>query len=77
MNDWDNTQAHVEGWQLHAPSGTIMAYGWEFINKTLAAKNDWNSRDIQGAIVDHITERAQAGSAYHIEALARHYFRET
>lgn len=76
MNEWSNDQAKVEGWQLHAPSGTIMAYGWEFVldvNKLHVLRTEGV---VQNAVMAHITEKAKAGSAYHIEALARHYFRE-
>lgn len=77
MNEWSNDQAKVEGWQLHAPSGAIMAYGWTFVSDVNKMDGLRTEGAAQKAVMAHITERAQAGSAYHIEALARHYFRET
>ena len=76
MNEWDNAQAKVEGWQLHAPSGAIMAYGWEFVSTANKMDGLRTEGAAQKAVMAHITERAKEGSAYHIEALARHYFRE-
>lgn len=77
MNDWDNTQANEEGWALYPWSKQISVY-WVTREKLRSAKTpkipifeQW----VEIAIA-HVEAKAKEGSAYHIEALARHYFCE-
>lgn len=70
MNEWSNDQAHVEGWRLDTGTNTVRTYGWEFV----LVESDGKTPSERA--VEHVEKQARAGSAYHIEALAQHYFRE-
>ena len=75
MNDWDNTQATDEGRYVSGVYGTIRPCEGTFQGLT-----GWQGVLTWGALTElaiaHVEARAKEGSAYHIEALARHYFRE-
>ncbi len=76
MNEWSNDRAHVEGWTVAPVGNRIYAFGWEFAEQLVAEKGSWTGDETTQRAIAHVEARARAGSAYHIEALARHYFQE-
>ena len=75
MNEWSNDQAQAEGWRMHPTLG-IVGYGWTFMRQAIDASGKYMEGETQKHAIVHVEARARAGSAYHIEALARHYFQE-
>jgi hypothetical protein len=75
MNDWDNTQATDEGWWVSGVNGTIRP-----CENTFQRLTGWQEAPTWVALTElaiaHVEARAKEGYSYHIEALARHYFRE-
>lgn len=75
MSDWDNTQAIEEGWYVSGVYGTIRP--WE---DTFQELTGWQEVRTWEALTElaiaRVEAKAKEGSGYHIEALARHYFRE-
>ena len=68
MSDWDDTQARSEGWLL-ADEGNIIFALHGCFGLDMSRSTDYRPND--GLALAFVQQKANEGSAYHIEALAR------
>jgi hypothetical protein len=70
---FDNTQAHLEGWEL-ALDSSGKHYLWHAAPDRCSNLPGFNEAlkydELEQLAIDHVKERAAAGSPYHIQALA-------